>query len=157
MDKRKVLFTAGMSNDFMLVLTDAPKKEIEKFARYYNTCIEDGNGTIDRLGWFHQGKNEYYIKLLLESEMDRKDDLEAVGWDESYDLFDYTGGLNMHKYKLRIYKKTGTDKGNLDHEEFFQTEEEMMNRYKDLFDYNSFSLNPTMWVIKSNGEWSRIG
>lgn len=63
----------------------------------------------------------------------------------------------MNKYKLRIYKKTGTDKGNLDHEEFFQTEEEMKDRYKDLFDYNFFSLNPTMWAIKSNGEWSRIG
>ena len=55
------------------------------------------------------------------------------------------------KYKLRIYKKTGADTGNLDHEEFFQTEEEMKSRYKDLFDYNSFGLNPTMWAIKSDG------
>ena len=61
------------------------------------------------------------------------------------------------KYKLRIYKKTGADKGNLDHEDFFKTEEEMKNRYKDLFDYNSFGLNPTMWAIKSDEEWSRNG
>lgn len=29
MDKRKVIITAGMSNDCMIILTDAPKKAIE--------------------------------------------------------------------------------------------------------------------------------
>ena len=28
-DRRKVLFTNGMSNDFMLIITDAPKEKIE--------------------------------------------------------------------------------------------------------------------------------
>lgn len=32
-------------------------------------------------------------------------------------------------YKLRIYKLSGSDKGNLDHEEMFDTKEQMDKRY----------------------------
>lgn len=48
-------------------------------------------------------------------------------------------------YKLRIYKKSGHDRGNLDHEEMFDTKEEMNKRYDELFDVESYSLNPTAW------------
>lgn len=58
-------------------------------------------------------------------------------------------------FKLRIYKKTGPDKGNLDHEELFGTEEEMNGRYRELFVYEDYSLNPTKWK-KVNNEWKRI-
>lgn len=57
--------------------------------------------------------------------------------------------------KLRFYHKTGVNKGNLHHEEFFQTLEELQSRYNDVFVYNDYSLNPTAWKHTSNG-WERI-
>ena len=48
-------------------------------------------------------------------------------------------------YKLRIYKLSGSDKGNLDHEEIFDTKEQIDKRYDELFnmknnehDFHSF-------------------
>ena len=58
-------------------------------------------------------------------------------------------------YKLRIYKLSGADKGNLDHEEIFSTREEMETRYNELFVYENYSLNPTAWE-NINGEWKRL-
>ena len=53
-------------------------------------------------------------------------------------------------YKLRIYKSSGKDKGNLDHEEMFNTKEQMDERY------NKFkSVKPTAWKI-IDGEWKRL-
>ena len=59
------------------------------------------------------------------------------------------------KFKLRIYKKFGTDKGNTDHEEFFSTREEMDKRYKALFIYNDYALNPTAWE-RNVEDWTRL-
>ena len=39
-------------------------------------------------------------------------------------------------YKLRIYKLSGIDKGNLDHEELFNTKDQMDKRYDELFKKN---------------------
>lgn len=61
---------------------------------------------------------------------------------------------NNKMYKLRIYKKSGYDKGNLDHEEMFDTKEEMNKRYDELFDVESYSLNQTAWELV-NGKWLR--
>ena len=58
-------------------------------------------------------------------------------------------------FKLRIYKKIGTDKGNTDHEEFFLTKEEMNKRYKELFIRNEYALNPTAWE-RHVEDWTRI-
>ena len=58
-------------------------------------------------------------------------------------------------YKLRIYKLSGADKGNLDHEEIFSTREEMEARYNELFVYENYSLNPTAWK-NVYGEWKRL-
>ena len=58
-------------------------------------------------------------------------------------------------FKLRIYKLSGVYKGNLDHEEFFSTREEMETRYDELFVYENYSLNPTAWE-KIDGEWKRL-
>lgn len=85
-DLKKVLFTAGMSNDIMLIVTDAPKKELENFCYKYNEDIENGvNSYFDRL------KTMYYVKELLDSEIDIFDRelLEVIGYDETYDLYDY--------------------------------------------------------------------
>lgn len=58
-------------------------------------------------------------------------------------------------YKLRIYNLTGADKGNLNHEEIFDTKEQMDKRYNELFKRNLYSLNPTAWE-QINGEWKRL-
>lgn len=58
-------------------------------------------------------------------------------------------------FKLRIYKLTGTDAGNLDHEEFFETKDEMDRRYNELFIRELYALNPTAWE-KSDSNWKRL-
>lgn len=58
-------------------------------------------------------------------------------------------------YKLRIYKLSGVGKGNLDHEEFFDTKEQMDKRYDELFKKDLYSLNPTVWK-QIDGEWKRL-
>ena len=58
-------------------------------------------------------------------------------------------------FKLRIYKLSGADKGNIDHEEFFSTREEIEARYNELFMYENYSLNPTAWE-NVDGEWKRL-
>lgn len=58
-------------------------------------------------------------------------------------------------YKLRIYKLPDVDKGNLDHEEMFNTKEQMDKRYNELFKKDLYGLNPTAWEQK-NGEWKRL-
>lgn len=70
------------------------------------------------------------------------------------------GGLGLcpnlkAKYKLRVYELAGINKGNLDHEEYFETKEEMDERYSDLFEYELYNLNPTAWELV-DGEWTRI-
>ena len=57
-------------------------------------------------------------------------------------------------FKLRIYKLFGVDKGNLDHEEFFNTKKQMDKRYNDLFKRELYSLNPTAWK-QIDGKWKR--
>ena len=54
-------------------------------------------------------------------------------------------------YKLRIYRKNGS----LDHEEIFDTKEEMVKGYNKLFKHENYSLNPTVWE-NVNGEWCRL-
>lgn len=39
----------------------------------------------------------------------------------------------QYGYKLRFYQLSGPDKGNLSHEEFFQDREQMMTRYREVF------------------------
>ena len=58
-------------------------------------------------------------------------------------------------YKLRIYKLSGVNKGNLDHEELFDTKEQMDKRYNELFDRDLYSLNPTAWELVDNN-WKRL-
>lgn len=58
-------------------------------------------------------------------------------------------------YKLRIYKLSGVDKGNLDHEEFFDTKEQMNKRYAELFQSELYGLNPTA-LEQTDNEWKRL-
>lgn len=83
--RRKVLFTDGMSNDFLLIITDATKEAIEEYCKHHNLMIEDGGHfeTFDTL------KAQYYVKELLDSEVDDKEDLEIIGYDEVFDFSEY--------------------------------------------------------------------
>ena len=58
-------------------------------------------------------------------------------------------------HKLRIYKLSGVNKGNLDHEELFDTKEQMDKRYDELFKKDLYGLNPTAWEL-IDGEWKRL-
>jgi len=64
-----------------------------------------------------------------------------------------------NKYKLRIYKLTGPKKGDLDHEEFFKTHEDLDKRYKELSRLSDNGrpspLRPTAWERKGN-DWERL-
>ena len=59
------------------------------------------------------------------------------------------------KYKLRVYVISGPNKGNLDHEEFFDSINELNKRYEELFDYNLYAYNPTAWEWDGN-DYKRI-
>lgn len=58
-------------------------------------------------------------------------------------------------YKLRVYKTCGPNKGNLDHEEYFDSKDRMDERYRELFSHEMYSLNPTAWKFR-NGKWIRM-
>ena len=62
---------------------------------------------------------------------------------------------NGHKFKLKVYSVHGINKGMLNHEEYFGTIEELDERYKNIFKYELFGLNPTAWEFKDN-KWERL-
>lgn len=85
MDKRKVLITDGMSHDAMLLITDAPREDLEEWCRQYYKELENGeNHYINSLIVNH------YVNVLFDSEEnDNADDIDVIGYDESYDLSNY--------------------------------------------------------------------
>ena len=91
--RRKVIFTDGMSNDQMLIITDAPKKDIETWCRRYLWFLENGG----RCELFDTLKTKYYVKELLDSEIDDEESFEVLGYDESYDFSNYTVQSNEPK------------------------------------------------------------
>lgn len=86
MKRRKVLFVDGMSNDFLLIITNAPKANIEEFCRWHVQQIENGWKICET---FSPLKAKNYVKELLDSEIDNKEDLELIGYDECYDFSTY--------------------------------------------------------------------
>lgn len=88
LERRLVLFVNGMSDDFFLLLTDAPQKYIEEYCKWYNKWIENG-GQGDFLGFL---RKKYYVNLLIDSETGDKEELEVITDGkkiEFYDLFRY--------------------------------------------------------------------
>lgn len=88
-NKRKVLITEGMSHDAMLFITDAPKEVIENFCRKTNEDIEGGVGN----GYSFLIEKDYYIKELHNSLTDLSDNIDIIGFDEVYDLFNYQDAI----------------------------------------------------------------
>lgn len=62
-----------------------------------------------------------------------------------------------NEFKLRLYKKTGPEKGNLDKELFYDSAKELWTTYKSLFRISDYSLNPTIWVQSGEEDWTRYG
>lgn len=59
-------------------------------------------------------------------------------------------------FKIRTYKKAGIEKGNLESELFYDTAEETLTKYKELFRREYLALNPTLWARSGNDkEWYR--
>lgn len=83
-DRRKVLITYGMSNDKMLIITDAPQKAIENWCSNYVEGLENGQNE-----YFNPLKKEYYVKVLHDSEEDDNENIDIIGYDEIYDLNEY--------------------------------------------------------------------
>lgn len=84
-DTRKVLITNGMSSDKMIIITNAPKQDIEQWCQNYNESLENG----ESIEPFDTLKSQYYVKLLHDSEIDDDENVDIIGYDEVYDLFNY--------------------------------------------------------------------
>ncbi len=84
-ERRKVLFTNGMNPDKMLIITNAPKEKIEEFCRHLNQEMEKGENT-----YFDFLRKDYYVNVLFDSEFSsEREDIDVIGYDESYDFSDY--------------------------------------------------------------------
>lgn len=68
-----------------------------------------------------------------------------------------------NEFKLRLYKKTGAEKGNLDKELFYDSAKELWTTYKSLLSKSDYSINlnralyPTIWVRSGEEDWTRYG
>lgn len=68
-----------------------------------------------------------------------------------------------NEFKLRLYKKTGPEKGNLDKELFYDSAKELWTTYKSLLRKSDYSINlnralyPTIWVRSGEEDWTRYG
>lgn len=80
---RKVLLIGDMDHDAMLILTDAPAQDIRKWCYNYTKELENGKNT-----YFDGLKDRYYVKVLHDSEEDAPENIEAIGYDEVYDLYE---------------------------------------------------------------------
>ena len=66
-----------------------------------------------------------------------------------------------NEFKLRLYKKTGPEKGNLDKELFYDSAKELWTTYKFLLRKSDYSINlnralyPTIWVRSGEEDWTR--
>lgn len=73
-----------MPNAF-LSTSGTAREDIEEWCRQYNKDLENGeNHYFDRM------KDNHYVNVLFDSEEnDNTDDIDVIGYDESYDLSDY--------------------------------------------------------------------
>lgn len=84
MEYRRIMFSEGIEGVCMIIITSAPKDEIEKWCNNYNKEQENGKNTC-----FDSLSEKYYIKILYDSGEDPFECVELIGHDESYDLLNY--------------------------------------------------------------------
>lgn len=82
---RNILITNGMSNDMIIISTNAPKKAIEKWCKDTNINAENGiNEYFDKL------QNEYQVDILHDSEIENNNNnIDIISYSEVYDLNNY--------------------------------------------------------------------
>lgn len=81
-DLRKVMILDAMSQDGMLILTDAPASYVKQWIKNYNQELEDGKNS-----YFDHFKKDHYVKVLYDSNDDPVENAEAIGWNEIYNLY----------------------------------------------------------------------
>lgn len=104
---RKVLFTHGMSNVQMLIITDAPSSDIEFWCIRYNEQLENGG----HCELFDTLKAKYFVKELLDSKVDDAGTFDVLGFDEVYDLSNYNKKELAYKVENRIFVIHECDEG----------------------------------------------
>lgn len=113
MERKVLISTDAMSGDFVIILTDAPRERIEKWCSNYLAEQEEGLNT-----YFDSLKIDWMVKVLADSEdgFDR-DDIEVIGYDEAYDVNDYSaksaGVLRtydeIYSHVKTLYEKCDTE------------------------------------------------
>ena len=78
---RKVLFTEGMTGSALLVVTNAPKAAIEEYCKLY---INNKGNLLELL----EKNYDVHICFDLEEHTGYKY-VEAIGYDELYDTYNY--------------------------------------------------------------------
>lgn len=136
------------------VVKDEMFKKGDRFVNKNGAVVEidwyDKNGNVQyRINKQAQAATEEGLKHMLERNGYTKDEAPEHALDKAIRSAD------AKNFKLRIYYQKGSNKGNLDKEEFFESKEEMMRKYMQLRNKEDASLNPTAWEMK-NGSWSRI-
>lgn len=86
MNKRLVLFTDGMSDDFLLIITDASTEAIRNYCRWHVEQMENGG----HFELFYPLKTKYYVKELLDSEIDSREDLKVLTRNNNVECFDFS-------------------------------------------------------------------
>lgn len=93
-EKRKVLFTDSMSNDAVIMITDAPKGCIEDLCRFVNEFY----GETEKINQYYKDfKRDWYTKIIFDSYKDStfygfgeyENNVEVIGYDEVYNLSNY--------------------------------------------------------------------
>lgn len=91
-----VLFGYGMSDDFLLIITDAPENALIDYCRWHVKGMENG-GNFDL---FAPLKRKYHVKLLLDSEVDDREDLEILIEGKKVYCFDFSNYENEEKSQV---------------------------------------------------------
>lgn len=105
----------------------------------------------------YNGKITYETFLMCDCSVCKK---ECIHRESYRRMPEEVGGLGLcpnlkAKYKLRVYELAGINKGNLDHEEYFETKEKMDERYEMFMSYRMGEPLPTAWKLVCD-VWMRM-
>lgn len=88
---RTIKITDGMSNDFLIIKTNATNVQIETMCHFINEESENGRGFISE-EYADKLNNGIYFNTLYDSELDvphKESEIEKVIIDEYFELSDY--------------------------------------------------------------------
>lgn len=87
---RTIKITDGMSNDFLIIKTNATNEQIETMCHFINEESENGRGFIAE-EYADKLNNETHFDTLYDSELGphKESEIENVIIDEYFDLSEY--------------------------------------------------------------------